>query len=401
MQLVYNIDCIHCPCTLHFCFTFCLFCVCILIANCCVKMPLVSGGTDGDDPSKEHQQCVKKKGTKRKRLAGAMASNPVQECLLQSCLALDLCLNFAWGVYSPQQVQHLASLACKDMDRLLSMCKDKEKPELQDLKKLAGLGYEGRHANNCHRDLLKMIGQASSLPKALEISVPMKGFTGLPSTYMFLPHEMFAAMYKSYYPAFKEMFCPSAEKCAEFWGQVYNHPAMVNHPIKKVEGWESFCIPISLHGDGTPITGRGKSWCKNMTIWSMASLLVNGSTKTSQVYLYSIFDKLIKTGAAGTVETAMEILAWSFYHLYLGIWPKSPYNSDVETLCCKMVWCWFVYIMFDFDFVFCCVFPLALFLIALLFYRHRIATKGIHLSQRKGRGQERSLQMGGDVYYLD
>ena len=295
----------------------------------------------GDGEAISSNYVMRRQGGKRQRLSRAAAENPVAACILESCLAVELCLKFAWGVYTPQTVQHLASCACKDMDQLLS--KYTAKYDLGDIRKLSELGSGGKHVNNCHRDLMKMIDGNPALPRPKEIHVPIKGYVNLQSSYMFLPHELFAEIHSSYYFAFKKIFCPSAEKCAEFWKSARDHPAMANHPIKQESGWESMCIPISLHGDGTPITGRGKSWCKNMVIWSMSSLLVSGSTKTSQIYVYSLFDKLIKTGAAGTVEKAMEILMWSFYHLYLGVWPSSPHDSDVKKLfCISTTFCMYV-----------------------------------------------------------
>ena len=276
-------------------------------------------------------------GGKRQRIARAQLANPVTECILQSCLAVELFLKFAWGVYTPQTVQELASCACKDIDQLLSSVAltqyashIADKFDLGDLRLLSKIGNAGKQIQNCHRDIMKIVSDRPALPRPVSIPVPLKGYTGLQSTYMMLPHEFVASLYTDYYNAFKKILCPSSEKCAEFWMHAKNHPCMKNHPIKEVDGWESFCIPLSLHGDGTPVTGRGKSWCKSLTIFSMASILVGGSTKLSQIYVYSLFDSLMKTGAVGTVEKAMDLIGWSFYHLYLGTWPTSPYGSDVK-----------------------------------------------------------------------
>ena len=65
-----------------------------------------------------------------------------------SRLADHLVIQWAWGKYSPQEIQLLAHLATRDMEALgLS-----EIPT--SLTSLAALGSHGRHANNCHRDLI-------------------------------------------------------------------------------------------------------------------------------------------------------------------------------------------------------------------------------------------------------
>ena len=170
---------------------------------------------------------------------------------------------------------------------------------------------------------------------------------GSVSTEVYLPHEVFASIYTNYPAAFRKIFASDKEECEHFWTAVEDHPALVGHPIKDVPNWQSKTVPLSLHGDGTPIAGRGKSWSKQMTFWSMASLLVQSSTKLSQVYLYSLFDKLMlspgdtvppgaTTAPGATVARAMKLLAWSFYYLYLGIYPTCPFESEEPNLSCAL-----------------------------------------------------------------
>ena len=172
---------------------------------------------------------------------------------------------------------------------------------------------------------------------------------GVVTTEVYLPHEIFAEVYSHYPAAFAKIFTPDKEECEQFWSEVGDHPALIGHPIKTDPNWQSKTVPLSLHGDGTPIAGRGKSWCKQMTFWSMSSLLVSSSTKLSQIYLYSLFDKLMLSpsdttpapGVTGpspgaTVDKAMKLLAWSFYHLYLGVWPSAPFESEEQNLSCAI-----------------------------------------------------------------
>ena len=168
---------------------------------------------------------------------------------------------------------------------------------------------------------------------------------GMVSTEIFLPHEIFSKVYSHYPAAFRKIFAADKEECERFWSEVEDHPALVGHPIKNEPNWQSKTVPLSLHGDDTPIAGRGKSWSKQMTFWSVASLLVSSSTKLSQVYLYSLFDKLMLSATpdsatgpcpGATVAKAMKLLAWSFYHLYLGVWPTTPFESTEPNLSCAI-----------------------------------------------------------------
>ena len=39
-----------------------------------------------------------------------------------------------------------------------------------------------------------------------------------------------------------------------------------------------YTVPISLHGDGTPVSGIGKAWSKSVDIWSWTSLVARGGS---------------------------------------------------------------------------------------------------------------------------
>ena len=42
---------------------------------------------------------------------------------------------------------------------------------------------------------------------------------------------------------------------------------MRNHPIKKVKEWFKYCVPLAIHGDGTPSHAAGKAWAKIIDVW--------------------------------------------------------------------------------------------------------------------------------------
>lgn len=251
--------------------------------------------------------------------------------LHSSSLADHLLSQFAWGSITPQTAQRIAHCCVQDFSKVLP----DRNLNLGDLQCIAKAGSFGRHSNNVHRDVMQIINPKVNLPLVYSFELEIKG--GSMFSQMLLPHELFASMYTEYPEAFAKIFlgvhdlkdvqaCQS--KCTEFWDCVQGHPCL--EPLKKncTPDWKQCTIPFALHGDGTPITGRGKSWSKQHTIFSMASLLTKGCTQNSQLMLFGIWDNLIKEGS---VHTAMEILAWSFFHMYMGVWPATP--PDGKTKC--------------------------------------------------------------------
>ena len=53
----------------------------------------------------------------------------------------------------------------------------------------------------------------------------------------------------------------------------------MSHAVSKRDGHEESCIPLRLHGDGTPVTGIGKQWGKLVDVYSIASLLMVAPVK--------------------------------------------------------------------------------------------------------------------------
>ena len=74
-----------------------------------------------------------------------------------STLRVWLLEMYAWGLLTPQQVQAISERALHDA---------REK-RISDLEPLARLGSSGRHSNNVHRDLVKLVAQ---LPKMCDPS---------------------------------------------------------------------------------------------------------------------------------------------------------------------------------------------------------------------------------------
>ena len=92
------------------------------------------------------------------------------------------------------------------------------------------------------------------------------------------PHEMFASLYHDYPDEWSKRILPDRSLIPKFWTAIQNHPILNGHPVKRVAGWFHRCIPISVHGDGVPVTGVGKSWGKMADVFHWTSCLATGST---------------------------------------------------------------------------------------------------------------------------
>ncbi|CAE8728388.1 unnamed protein product [Polarella glacialis] len=206
----------------------------------------------------------------RQRLAQPSGTTDLKNGV-KSCLAQFLLSMFAWGQFSPQRVQHIAALACKGFA--------KNEPDwLADVEALASLGTHGAHANNIHRDLMAKMQALPRLPEHVE-----------------------------------------------------EHPQMLNHPIKTRDQWARWGVPLAIHGDGVPITGIGKGWCKLMAMFTWSSLLGSGSTLDMLFWIWSVFDKLCHTGDCdGTMQSFFAILKWSFFWLWIGKWPDEDWYNPLS-----------------------------------------------------------------------
>ncbi len=265
----------------------------------------------------------RRKGGLRQRLEKVKqeSGTPGSKAELNSSLARYLVESWSVGTMSPQQIQKIASLAMQDFTASSSTG-----THLQDLAKLASLGQSGRNPNNCHKDLLAFVDHMSSVPAPVPFRLPFKVADS--SQNIMLPHVLFSAMHANYGKAFEKTMlgnCP--EQLPKFWQAVRNHPSFQSHPLlsEKNAGWQSRCIPLSLHGDGVPISGIGKVWAKLMTSYSWSSMLGSGNTSECQNYIWSVTDAC---ATKETTEQFFSILKWSFNCLYEGKWPEKDYKGN-------------------------------------------------------------------------
>lgn len=200
-----------------------------------------------------------------------------------SLLAEWLKKEWAWGQLSPQTVQQISSLAKRDMQAAGAS----EIP--QDLIALSMLGSQGTHPNNCHRDLMSLVADASHLPKPLQVAIPMKIQGGQALQSIMLPHEVAHSVWVSYPAHWVQTFLPGGKGAlVKFWKKFQHHPAMQGHWLLDKDDWMASTIPASLHGDAVPTVGCGKVWAKLMQCYSWSSLLSLGTTKQRSFYLWGV-----------------------------------------------------------------------------------------------------------------
>ena len=125
-----------------------------------------------------HQQRLL--ATEAEQNSAASSQGPAQA---PSALAEWLQQEWAWGRFSPQEVQHIAALSARDMR---SAGATNIQPSLSNL---SNLGSEGRPPNNVHRDLQALLKDKSSLPEALFVQMPLKNMSVLQA--IMLPHLVF------------------------------------------------------------------------------------------------------------------------------------------------------------------------------------------------------------------
>ena len=253
---------------------------------------------------------------KLRRLQQAGADGPQAAC---SQLVYLLTLMFCWGDISGVTMQKVAAAAMSD---------GLDHPELQ---RMAQLGDSGATPNNIVRDffLWKMAG--AMLRSLSLISIVTCNYRVLsrllraPQS-MLYPHAMFAAVYHHYPAAFIKRLCGGAvANITTFWEGQRGNPAYDGHPMRADPEHVRKCIPITIHGDGVPVAGRGKSWSKSLVCYSWCSLLCRGPTLYTQFVMYLLWKTLL---ASTTRAQHTRRVAWSLLWLSRGKWPTHDADGD-------------------------------------------------------------------------
>ena len=290
-----------------------------------------------------------RRGGIRQRMQHAMkhdgddGKEQVASSLFMSQLVRYLLNDFAWGDMSCQKVRDIAHCALKDLRYFhgnnsgasggssFSNCNPLEK----ELQALASIGSYGFYPNNCYRDIMKLIEPNITIPQPLEMDLKFNGPIFEKTQEFLLPHETFATLWQN--PAtWKKVVVPQEAHLVEFWKLQKDgcHPQWHGHPLSftKEEKWAKM-VPLSLHGDEVPVTGLGKTWSRKMCNWSWHSLVsMEAGVQQSQHFIWGLFDKtgVYEPGPHGyrTIDKFMSLLRWSFWFLFLGIWPTEDVDGN-------------------------------------------------------------------------
>jgi hypothetical protein len=189
-------------------------------------------------------------------------------------------------------------------------------PTLAALEKLARLGSDGRQKCHCHRDLMSLL----ALPKFVLSYFRMKLNCGPRNSRsdwftqaFLLPHLMLASLYEDFHDSWEKLICPSADALQAFWDTQRGHPGLPGNPLTRRRDWQRRAVPISIHGDGVPVTGVGRSWSKSMVIISFCSLLGAGTTLQSMFVIFCIYGHLLNPSAR---KIMWHHLTWQFDGIY-------------------------------------------------------------------------------------
>ena len=306
----------------------------------------------------------KRKGGLQQRLSAAKRQSVEDSGVDKpSLLSNWLQQQWAWGRFSPQEIQHIAMLAKRDSEA--AGATHLQKP----LCSLASLGTEGMHGNNCHRDLLQVIKDVSFLPQPLSVFMPFKITAKTALQSIMLPHLVFHHLWVSYKDYWNTCFVPNGQKGLEvFWKNFQFHPAMQGHCILHRANWKRTTIPLSLHGDAVPTVGCGKVWAKLIQAFSWGGLLSIGSTKQRSFFIWGdtswlsanffllnvfvffsalkqqtttctlvamssfpqAFEQLLQHGQDSTLGVFFQVLKWSFTALLSGKFPQKDWEGNLQ-----------------------------------------------------------------------
>ena len=267
----------------------------------------------------------KRKGGNLQRIAAAEADDP-SNVQLESALALTLIHMVVLGELSAPTAGIIAKAGSEDLDKV--------KPPGTTFPMLEVLCSTPR---NVFRSMWRFIKDIPKLPPLHQVWLPMvvNGVLTTALAGILLPHEMFACLFLDYNATWLMSMVPGgADVCTTFWHQCRGHPALLGHPLHLRN--KNFCVPIGIHIDEVPVTGRGKIWCKSSAIFSWFSLIgraTNARTLDSLFMIFCMYERLCKDGPEGTVDTFMAILYWSLMCLWEGVWPHRDWKG-VRQHCC-------------------------------------------------------------------
>ena len=237
-----------------------------------------------------------------------------------SALALFLSSEVLWGSVSTQFAKKVAELAVQDIDVAIS-----EGPGFffPDLRGISTLPH-----NHMYQAFLKLVSTPMIPLSVFKLPMLLRGVMKRFDAQALWPHDYFSSLYHCYPSEWKSRILPDVGRIRSFWRRMRDHPLLDDHDILSRESWQSLCIPISIHGDGVPVTSIAKSWGKSMEVLSWASMLAHGSTLGTFNFIFGIYQSACSTSFGNnTMREFFLRLAWSLEALYEGEHPHRDWRG--------------------------------------------------------------------------
>ena len=197
----------------------------------------------------------------------------------------DLLLSlYSWGKIPATIVQRVAYAAMNDCKRAFGEC------QLQEWQILAKLGDYGFRSNNISRDLsLKFPANVFPLTQ-ITIPIQVAKSKGMIQTTMcqvpfLLPEDSWQVISKNegYFNI------PDTACIQSWWESCGQHPALLNHPVKKIQNFATRAVPCVLHGDGAAVTQNIGSSSKSCLFISYKMLCAD---QTDHMLICSLWNQL-------------------------------------------------------------------------------------------------------------
>ena len=265
---------------------------------------------------------MKSASGKRKRGLHQRRAQAEENLDSRSALCTLLMTMLASGTMSGVKVHEIAQAAQNDLKKAVEGLK------FNDLLRLAKL----QRGSNLVRSVHGLLSKTSLVPHPLRAAMPY--IDGVHETLVLLPHELFAYFW-DHQDIWKTKILGDPSALPKFWDGLKNHPVMTGHPVSRRQGFQEWCLPISIHGDEVPCYGIGKIWSRSVLSFSWCSMIqsaLGGSTAQVMLYIWGCFEKFnVKStdSTNGTLDTFFRILHWSLECLYTGKWPARDWRGNL------------------------------------------------------------------------
>ena len=141
------------------------------------------------------------------------------------------------------------------------------------------------------------------------------------------PHELLAAIFEFHPRAFARYILGGGpDRVQEFWRTMPPRRGLGRRP-----GWQRWCIPLGLHGDGVAVAHTRGKGAKTADTLSWSSLLSSAATRFSSYLIFFVYHHITKNqGLATTWGSLWHKLAQSFQIIFNGVWPATTLDGSPE-----------------------------------------------------------------------